>query len=373
MTKILIVANVAREHICKFHLTSIRLLKEKGWQVDVACVHDADVPYCDRQFDLNYKRNTLSLATIRGTWQLRRIIRQERYDVIHCHTPTGGTAGRLAVLFLKEKPFVIYTAHGFHFFKGAPLISWLVFYPVEWLLSHWTDCLITINSEDYHHALKYRLRMKKLAMIPSNGIDPAHYRRQADPDLLAALKNQLTVAEEKLIITYVAELNHNKNQLVLLKMIRLIREQSGIGHLILVGPDNYQGKYQKLAIAMGVAAHVTFAGWRNDVQDLLSITDVYVASSIREGLGLNVIEAMCCDVPVVASDNRGHREIIQDGLNGYLVHYTDAHAFARRVLQCCEPGNRSKIITAARAMIGRFDRAVILSNMHSFYESVAVP
>ena len=145
MKKILI---VAKEHILKFHVPLIHMLKESGWTVHVACAGEEEIPYCDQQWHMVYERNPVRFATLRGIVQLRRILKREKYDLVHCHTPTGGVVARLAALGLRDKPIVVYTVHGFHFYKGAPLVNWLVFFPVEWLLSWCTDCIVTIDEED---------------------------------------------------------------------------------------------------------------------------------------------------------------------------------------------------------------------------------
>lgn len=133
MKKILIVANVAKEHILKFHVPLIHMLKESGWTVHVACAGEEEIPYCDQQWRMVYERNPLRFATLRGIVQLRRILKREKYDLVHCHTPTGGVVARLAALGLKDRPIVVYTVHGFHFYKGAPLVNWLVFF-------RWSGC-----------------------------------------------------------------------------------------------------------------------------------------------------------------------------------------------------------------------------------------
>lgn len=220
-----------------------------------------------------YERNPVRFATLRGIVQLRRILKREKHDLVHCHTPTGGVVARLAALGLRDKPIVVYTVHGFHFYKGAPLVNWLVFFPVEWLLSWCTDCIVTIDEEDYQNAQRLHMGMKQLRLI------------------------------------------------------------HGVGVLLLPGPDHWNGYLEQEAQRLGVAPYVRFLGWRSDVRQILAVTNIYVASSLREGLPLNLMETQCAGLPIVASENRGHRELVQNGENGFLVPPKDDVAFAEKILQ----------------------------------------
>ena len=186
--KVLIAANVAKEHILKFHVPTIRALKEHGWQVDVACAGEEDVPYCDHQFRMVYRRNPVSFRTILGVFQLHRILKKGQYDVLHCHTPTGGVVSRLATIGLKKKPYLMYTAHGFHFFKGASPVNWLVYFPIEWLLSFRTDRLIVVNREDLQTARRFHMGMKDLRIFHEMGVNKEKYTTPAAPETLAALR-----------------------------------------------------------------------------------------------------------------------------------------------------------------------------------------
>lgn len=165
MPKILFVSNTA--NFQKFNLPFMRDLRAKGWKVDYASPADESVTECDRFYDVEMPRSPLhAVRILRAVRALRRILEEGEYDVIHCHTPVGGVAARLAARALHRRGLVrvIYTAHGFHFYKGAPLVNWLVFYPVEKWLSRLTDVLITINEEDYRLASRKFVRRKKDAL-----------------------------------------------------------------------------------------------------------------------------------------------------------------------------------------------------------------
>lgn len=330
---VLLVANVVKEHVLKFHVPTIRYLKEQGWTVDVAASGEEDVPHCDRQFRGIWKRTPFTLDTIRGIFQLRRIIHEGHYDIIYCHTPVGALVARLAAGKARAKGTkVVYFAHGFHFFTGAPLIYWLLFYPIEKLLAHRTDLLITLNDEDYHRARRCFPKKLPIMQVPGVGVQFARLDVEDAAKCRAQLREEWGIPQDALVLIYVAELIPNKNQKMLLEMLKKVKEKRTDTYLVLVGPDHADGHVQRLAQQMGVADSVVFTLWRSDVGACLRAADIAVASSIREGLALNIVEAMYCGLPVVATDNRGHVPIIRDGENGFLVHVNDSETMAQRVL-----------------------------------------
>ena len=365
--KVLIVANVAKEHILKFHVPTIKMLKEEGWQVDVACAGEEDVPYCDHQFRMSYERNPFSIKTLKGIFELREILKRENYNVIHCHTPTGGVAARVAAIGLRNRPYVMYTAHGFHFFKGSAIINWLVYFPAEWILSCLTDRLIVINKEDYYNAKKYKMRMKDLRILYGMGVDKEKFTKPVPKEICEALKAEFSIPSDEVIFTYVAEILENKNQEVLIKALKKVRQETGKGILILVGPEHDEGAYKQLAKAEGVSEYIRFTGWRNDVTSFYAITDIYVASSLREGLGLNLVEAQFAGLPVIASKNRGHKEIIKDGKNGYLIEPDNVNGFAEKMIVLIENEElRKKICEEGRKSAEKFSMESSLKTIKSF-------
>ena len=335
--KLLLVANVVKEHVLKFHVPTIKALKAQGWTVDVAASGEEDVPCCDRQIRGVWKRSPFTPDTLRGVRQLRRLLDEEHYDIVYCHTPVGALVARLAALGARKRGTkVVYFAHGFHFFTGAPLVNWLLFFPIEWLLAHVTDLLITLNDEDEERAR--RLFPKRLPVVRVNGVGVDFSRLEVD-DAAAArkrLRSEWGVPQDALVLIYVAELIRNKNQKMLFEALQKIKETHTDTYLVLVGPDHAEGFYQRLAQQMGVADSVVFTLWRSDIGACLRTADIAVASSLREGLALNIVEAMYCGLPVVATDNRGHVPIIRDGENGFLVHIGDSETMARRVIEIAD-------------------------------------
>lgn len=329
--RLLLVANVAKEHVRKFHIPTIQKLKENGWKVDVACSMDTVIDECDYCWDMKYKRNPISLKTILGVFQLRKILKKRKYDIVYCHTPTGSIVTRLAVATIKKSPVVVYMAHGFHFFKTAPLKNWLFFYPIEKLLAKWTDYLITINQEDFELAQKKKMYKRNIYKIPGVGVDFSRLGTKLSNNLKEELRKDLGIEKNDIVLVYVAELISNKNQGKLLETLKLLLVKYPNIKLLLVGPDHNNGKYLEYAKKLNVENNVIFTGWRNDVGNLLQESNIYVASSIREGFGINLVEAMACGLPVIAFENRGHKEIIKNGENGYLIEQGNINKMAEYI------------------------------------------
>ncbi len=333
--KVLLVANVAKEHILKFHIPTIKRMREIGWVVDVACSGQESVPYCNEQYEMLYKRSPFSIGTIRGIIQLSSIIKLGNYDAVYCHTPVGGLASRLAARkYRKTGLRVIYMAHGFHFYKGASIINWLVYYPIELILSFWTDIIIAVNNEDYKNAQRI-LKCKRVELVNEIGIDIARFSKRID-NIRKVKREELNIPDDAYVMVYMAELIPNKNQTLLIDTLKYLRDNDKDFYLLLAGIDHNNGRDALYAEKLGVDSFIRFVGWRDDVEALYQCSDICTASSIREGFGLNIVEAMASGLPVVATANRGHSSIIIDGENGYLVPLGDPAEFGNKILQALE-------------------------------------
>lgn len=334
MIKILLVANVAKEHVNKFHIPTIKYLQTHGWQVDIACSVDADIPAGDNIYSMSWKRNPFTFKTIIGICELRELINRNDYDIIYCHTPVGGLVARLAARDARKKGAkVVYCAHGLHFFDGAPLINWLLFYPVEKWLAKLTDMCITINPEDYLRVKRCFNPKMYVGMIRGIGVNFNRLHVTNPEDVRRKYREQLHVPQEAEVLIYVAEISKNKNQQMLIRALKELHNKGRKMYLLLIGPDHTRGEYHKLAEEIGLNDYVKFLGWRSDIGQLMAASDLCVASSIREGFGINLVEAQYCHLPVVAVSNRGHRTIIKDDENGLLVPMNDYRSMAEKVLK----------------------------------------
>lgn len=347
MPKLLLVANVSKEHIRKFHIPLIALLKERGWQVDVACRLDEPVPECDHAYDLPCDRNPFNGGITNSIKRLKEILRENTYDVVLCNTIVGSIIGRMAAApFRKQGLKVIYLNHGLHFFPGASASRWALGWTMEKAMASKTDIMITINATDCATAKKY-LKIPVVETCHGMGVNLSRFRDAALTDSERIERRKaLGITSNDFVLTYVAEIIDNKNQQMLLDVFEIVRKTVPNAKLMLVGPEHDNGALRKLAESQGLQQDVLLLGWRSDVPQLLHLADVYVASSKSEGLGLNLIEAMACNIPVIATKNRGHLEIVKHERNGFLVDIDDCEAMANYVLQLHGDAELRKKITA---------------------------
>ncbi len=359
MKRILFVANVAKEHLNKFHLPTIRALKKRGWSVDCASNGDEPVPEVEHDYKMPWHRNPYSRDTFKGISELRKLLEKEHYDIIYCHTPVGGLVARMAARNArKEGTKVVYCAHGLHFYPGAPLKNWLMYYPVEKWLAGKTDTIFTVNQDDYEMAVrKFGRKGCKILLVPEVGIDTERLKTEDPKAAGREGRERFGIPEEAFTLIYIAELVPNKNQVMLLRALRMLLDEGRNVHLLLVGPDYYSGAIQQTIEELGLSGRVTLTGWQKDIGPLLYASDVCTASSIREGFGINLAEAMYCGLPVVATDNRGHRMIIEDGKNGFLVPVNDAEAMAKKVAELMDDPELYKKYAGQDA--GQFDGRMI--------------
>ncbi|MCR6110905.1 glycosyltransferase family 4 protein [Bacillus sp. A301a_S52] len=351
--KILLCATVDY-HFKAFHLPFMKWLKEQGWEVHVAAAGQQTLAYVDKKFDIPIQRSPFKTENFQAYQQLKRIIRKEQYSIIHSHTPMGGViarlAGRWARVNLNTK--AIYTAHGFHFCKGAPMKNWLLYYPIERTLSFLTDTLITINSEDYKRALTHRFSCNEIAHIHGVGVDTSIFKPVGNL-VKKKKKVELGFGENDFLLVYAAEFNRNKNQQLLIRMMANLVKRAPHVKLLLAGPGD-MGGCKELATRLGVQHHISFMGLRDDIKDVLPVCDIAVGSSLREGLPVNIMEAMACGLPVIATKNRGHSELIASGENGWIIENPVPELFAEKVMLLIKNEEMRK-------QLGEAGRNIILS------------
>lgn len=318
--KILYVATVDI-HIKSFHLPYLKMMHDKGWEVHVATNGREKFPYCDKKHTICMERSPFKPNNLKAIKQMKELLKKEHFDIIHCHTPMGSVVTRIAAKEARKNGTrVIYTAHGFHFYTGAPLINWLLFYPVEKYLAKYTDTLITINKEDYNRAKKkFSKRCHDIQYVPGVGIDPKKFDFKMTAKEKHDLRASLGLKDDDFVMIYPARLDKNKNQGFLIKCMSELVESNSKIHLLLPGPDELNGKYQRLAKKLEVETNVHFLGYRNDIPKLLKISNIAVSSSRREGLPINIIESSIIHMPIVATRCRGISDILDKYENSYIA------------------------------------------------------
>lgn len=331
--KVLFVATVD-SHIELFHLPYLKMFHDKGWEVHVATDTGKKIEYCDKKIKMPIKRSPFKLVSnYKAMRKLREVMKKEGYSIVHCHTPMGGVVARMAGRKLRRQgQRMIYTAHGFHFYKGAPVHYWLMFYPVEWYLAKYTDTLITINDEDYQRAKKrFSKRCRDIQYVPGVGVDPKKFEKKMSGEEKVALRKSLGLAKDDKVLVCIGRLDKNKNQGFLIKAMNELVARDSSYHLLLVGPDEIDGKYQKLTAILNLNKNVHFLGFRNDISELMQISDVAVSASRREGLPVNLIEATMLNLPIVALCCRGATDICEK-IGRVTIIQGDISSFIENVL-----------------------------------------
>ncbi len=334
MKKVLLTATV-QSHICQFHRVLADILHENGYEVHVAArdnlasKNGLKLDFADKVFDVPFSRSPKSTDNLKAYKKLKNIIEENGYDIVHSNTPVGGVITRLAAKGARKKGTkVIYTAHGFHFYKGAPILNWLIYYPVEKILAGITDKLITINREDY--TLAKNKFCCDVFHIHGVGANSSKYFVLSDEEK-KEIKIRKGYGEDTKLILNVGELLPNKNQKTLICAMEKVVKEFPECKLLIAGNGSEKENIEKLIKEKKLSGHVELLGYTTELDSYMNISRMLVACSFREGLPLNVMEAMMCGKSVIASKNRGHCELIQDGINGYLVDADDCNAFAERI------------------------------------------
>lgn len=333
--KVLFVATVD-SHIELFLLPYLEMLKNAGYEIHVATGTSKPINFCDKKIQLPITRSPLSSSNLKAMKKLKKIINEEDYDIIHCHTPVGGVVARLAAKnSRKTGTRVIYTAHGFHFYKGAPLHYWMIFYPIEKYLAKYTDTLITINQEDYKRAKnKFSKRCNNIEYIPGVGINENKIKKPLTKKQKQSLRKSLGIKEGDIVLTCIGRLDANKNQGLLIKAMRNLTQKNKNYKLLLIGKDELSGKYQKQASSM--KENIIFTGFKKNVADFLQISDILVSVSKREGLPVNVMEAMHLGLPCIVTNCRGNRDLIKDGCGGKIIPINKKEALISAIETLCK-------------------------------------
>ena len=301
-----------------------------GWKVDYASANEEEIFDADNAFKVNFARSPLAFHNhIKAYKQLKKILNNNHYDLIHTHTPVGSIITRLAARKARaDGTKVIYTSHGFHFYKGAPLKNWLLYFPIEKHCAKFTDLIITINHEDYERAKKsFRTKVKEINGV---GVDVSKLKRSTSDKKKQEIRKKLGLSSNDFVICYTAEFTANKNhRFILNSLAPLLRQHKDI-KLLFLGKGRLLEATKTLAKELSIEKQVIFPGYVEKVYDVLGACNLAISASLREGLGLGVIEAQLCSLPIIVSDNRGHRVIVGNYTKN-LYDPKDEDAFRKKV------------------------------------------
>lgn len=370
--KVLLVATVVKIHVNVFHIPCLKMFQEQGWETWVCSRNDFDnpkdcvIPHCDHYIDIPFERNPLKPGNVKAYKMLREIIEKEQFDLIYCHTPVGAMLARLAGISARKKGTkVIYMAHGFHFYSGAPLLNWMLYYPVEKFLSRFTDGLITINQEDYRRAQKFHAG--KTVLIPGVGIDLDKFQKK-EPTR-QKIRNKLGIPEGKIILMSVGELTKRKNHMVVVEALAWLKEYDILYAICGDGP--LKAQLRAKAEEIGVRDRLKLLGFRKDIAELHKAADIFVFPSLQEGLPVAVMEAMASGLPIVASKIRGNEDLISNNQGGYLVNPKKSEQIAKAIEKMIQnPKKREKMEERNLEIITKYGQETVLQKMDEFFDEI---
>ncbi|MDY6011306.1 glycosyltransferase family 4 protein [Clostridium sp.] len=332
MKKVLYVTTVSRT-INAFLVPHINMLLNDGYYVDCACSIDKELDKSlinkgVKIFDIPFNRNPLSIANIKAFKELIKIQKENKYDIVHVHTPVASIFGRLLKLRFNNLK-TIYTAHGYHFLKGGSKLGWMIYYPIEKFMAKFTDVTININSEDYE-ITKNKLKPNETYYLKGVGIDLTKYKL-LDENQKAKKRLELGLKDHDFIVIMIAELNENKNQIQLIKALEILKNKYKNIKALCVGEGDKLNELTKEVKIRALENNISFLGFRTDINELINISDIGVLLSYREGLPRNIMELMANGKKVIATDIRGNRDLVCNSNVGTLVKVGDYEETAKAI------------------------------------------
>jgi glycosyltransferase involved in cell wall biosynthesis len=369
--KILFVTTISNT-VNAFLIPHIDFLVKQGHQVDVAynIVQEVNPELTElgcTVHNVSFQRSPLNKKNYLAYKKIKELIKKEDYDIVHTHTPVASTCVRLACR-RNEKVKILYTAHGFHFFKGAPLPNWLIYYPIEKWLSKYTDVLITINREDYERAKK-SFKAERIEQIPGIGLNTKRINNLVvnKCDKLGILG----IPRDAFVLLSVGELNKNKNHETAIKALAKLNNPNV--YYVICGEGPLKENLNKLTVELGVEKQVKLLGFRRDIAEFYKVADVFVFPSYREGLPVALMESMVAGLPVVCSGIRGNSDLIDNEKGGCLVSPSDFDMFAEVISKLI---NDKKVCSQMglynKEKIKKFDINIVSDRMGEIYNCINV-
>lgn len=311
------------------------LIKEMGYKVDIACFINKEIDKSLIDLGVNvyqvpFARSPLALTNINAFKELIKIQKENNYDIVHVHTPVAGVFGRLLKVKFKNLK-TMYTAHGYHFFKGGSKASWFLYYPIEKIMAKFTDVIININQEDYE-ITKNKLKPKKSYLINGVGLDLSKYKPIPD-EFIQKKRKSLGLEKDDFVIIMIAELNKNKNQIQLIKAMELLKNDYPKIKALLVGEGDKKQELEREIKERELEKNIQLLGFRKDVVELINIANIGVLLSYREGLPRSIMEIMANGKRVIGTDIRGIRDLISNENLGNIVRIGDIEETKNSILK----------------------------------------
>ncbi|WP_339394235.1 glycosyltransferase family 4 protein [Nostoc sp. UHCC 0870] len=372
--KNLLMVTTVPDTLSAFLIPFAHHFRAQGWRVDAMTQGVSQNVECikafDQVWDVEWSRNPLNpFNLVVAPYIIQQVIQQEKYDLVHVHTPVAAFVTRYALKDLNQqkRPLIIYTAHGFHFYNGGKLLKNAIFLALEKLAGRWTDYLVVINREDEETAKKHRLISPEyIRYMPGIGVDLQYYNPQAVSDAeVAQLRQELKLASDTPLFLSVAEFIPRKHPQDVLKAFALLARPQAC--LAFAGDGFLMNQTQQLASQLGVENQVRFLGVRRDIPTLMRAATATILASDREGLPRCVMESMSMETPVIGTDIRGTRDLLKEGC-GLLVKVGDIEALAQGMAWILDNPEKAQIITKeARERITSYELSYILKEYEALY------
>ena len=380
MKKVLFITTVSG-FLYHFEMSNVRILQDMGYEVHYAANGNTQVYKTDEtvkknsgvifhHVDISKSPKDVS-RNLKAKNELVSLIRMLEIDLIHCHTPVGGMLGRLVGNACRDTGVkVIYTTHGFHYYNGAP-VHYKLFDMVERRLAGYSDAIVTINREDFKKAQSYRLRQGgRVYMIPGEGTDISRFSVEKKTSVRHEMRERLNLGKNDFFLLSVGELSANKNHKTVIKSIAKIKDKRVKYGICGAGP--LKNQLREMIVRSGLQERVKLFGYRSNIDDYLYAADAFVFPSVREGLGMAAIEALASGLPVIASDNRGTREYMHDGENGYVCPSDSPSMFVKSIekIRNMQAEERKKMETFCKDSVKRFDIQNVRPLMEKIYKEI---
>jgi len=380
MKKALMMASVA-SMIDLFNMDNIKVLKDMGVEVHVACNFEyGSITSQERveEFRKELEQNGIktyhipvprSMSAIKDIIRsyvlMKKLCKENNYQIVHCHSPIGGVVARMACKSeRKNGTKVIYTAHGFHFYNGASLKNWLLFFPVEKSSAKYTDMLITINQEDYSAAKSFPAQ--NVFYVPGIGVHTEDFKNvKIDRKEKRA---EFGFSDNDFVFMSTGQISKRKNHEVIIRALTLIKDIR-VKYLI-VGFGELENQLKHLVKELNIEDRVVFTGYRKDVKELLHAVDGFAFPSLQEGLPVALMEAMSVGLPVVCSKIRGNVDLIENGKGGYVFDCHDYYGFADGMKKIVSGQIVSAMKDYNQTTMEQFDTSNVNKEMKKIYSSI---
>lgn len=372
MMKILIIATIEAT-IRSFLIPHIKHLQDKGYEVALASNFEGIDQALYRPlgveiYHIPFSRNLFDFANAKSFFMIRNLLKSNSFCAIHTHTPIASFLSRLAC---PSKVKVLYTAHGFHFHENGGKLGNLIYFLAEKIAAYKTDRLIVMNTDDWKAAERLT-SSNKVKFIKGIGVDLDYYKL-TNETMQEDLRQELHLSPKNVTITYLAEFIDRKRHIDIIRAGEILKQQQIQNFIILLaGSGPNQKAIQEEIDKKDLDQFVKCIGYRRDVVNLLSITDIGLMISSQEGLPRSMMEMMAMKIPVIATDIRGNRDLIVDGHNGYLIEVNNPVMLAKRIMALLEDADLRMHYgwNAQEKMIQECSLKKILSDMNQVYEGL---